>query len=68
MAREAGRPPAEVIEDAFNGLYDELACTREMLERRYDEMESGKAQGIDGEEAYRRLMENTQARRDRRPA
>jgi hypothetical protein len=37
-----------------------------MLDRRYDEMESGKVQGIDGEEAYRRLMENTQARRHAR--
>jgi hypothetical protein len=31
-------------------------------------MESGKVQGIDGGEAYRRLMEKTQARRQRRPA
>jgi len=68
MARDAGRQPAEVIEDAVVGLYDELANTRELLDRRYDEMESGKAQGIDGEEAYRRLMEKTQARRQRRPA
>jgi hypothetical protein len=67
MARDAGRPPVEVIEDAVVGLYDELAYTREMLDRRYDEMEGGKVQGIDGEEAYRRLMEKTQARR-RRPA
>jgi hypothetical protein len=28
-------------------------------------MESGKVQGIDGDEAYRRLMEKTQARRQR---
>jgi len=68
MAREAGRQPTEVIEDAVVGLYDELAYTREMLDRRYDEMESGKVQGIDGEEAYRRLMEKTEARRQRRPA
>jgi predicted transcriptional regulator len=68
MARDAGRQPAEVIEDAVIGLYDELAHTREMLDRRYDEMESGKVQGIDGEEAYRRLMEKTQASRSRRPA
>jgi len=68
MAREAGRQPAEVIEDAIIGLYDELAYTRETLDRRYDEMESGKVQGIDGEEAYRRLMEKTQAQRQRRPA
>jgi predicted transcriptional regulator len=65
MARDAGRHPAEVIEDAVVGLYDELAYTREMLDRRYDEMESGKVQGIDGDEAYRRLMERTQARRQR---
>jgi predicted transcriptional regulator len=68
LARDAGRQPAEVIEDAVIGLYDEMAYTREMLDRRYDEMESAKAQGIDGEEAYRRLMERTQALRLRRPA
>jgi hypothetical protein len=33
------RRRAEVIEDTVIGLYDEL--TREMLDRRYDEMESG---------------------------
>jgi hypothetical protein len=36
-----------------------------VLDRRYDEMESGKVQGVDGEEAYRRLMEKTQALRQR---
>jgi predicted transcriptional regulator len=68
MARDAGRQPTEVIEDAVVGLYDELAYTREMLDRRYDEMESGTVPGIDGEEAYRRLMEKTQARRQQPPA
>ena len=65
MARDACRQPIEVIEDAVVGLYNELAYTREMLDRRYDEMESGKVQGIDGDEAFRRLMEKTQARRQR---
>ena len=68
MAREAGRQPAEVIEEALIGLYDELANTREMLDRRYDEMESGRVEGIDGEEAYRILMEKAQARRRYQPA
>jgi len=68
MARDAGRPAAEVIEDAVRGLYDELAYTREMLDRRYDEMERGTAEGIDGEEAYRSLMAKTEARRQHRPA
>jgi hypothetical protein len=67
MAHDAGRQPAEVIEDAVNGLFDELAYAREMLDRRYDEMESGKVPGIDGEEAYRRLIEKTQAQCQRRP-
>jgi hypothetical protein len=40
----------------------------DVLDRRYDEMDSGTVQGIDGEEAFRRLMEKTQARRQRRPA
>ncbi len=66
MAREAGRPPADVIEDAVLGLYDELTFTRETLNRRYDEIENGSVQALDGEEAYRCLMEKTQARRQRR--
>jgi predicted transcriptional regulator len=63
MARESGRPAVEVIEDAVVGLYDELSYTRETLNRRYDEIESGSVQALDGEEAYQRLMEKTQARR-----
>jgi len=50
------------------GYFDELAHTQEMLDRRFDEMESGRVQPIDGEEAYRRLMEKTEAQRRRRPA
>jgi hypothetical protein len=45
--------------------FDELACTREMLDRRFDDLESGRVKLIDGEEAYRRLMEKTEARRQR---
>lgn len=67
MAHETGRQPAELVEDAVIGLYDELAHMREILDRRYDDVASGQEQGIDGEEAYRRLMEKTQATRQRRP-
>ena len=68
MARDAGQQPAEVVEDAVIGLYDGLVYTREMLDRRCDETTSGKVRGIDGEEAFQRLTEKTQARRQRRPA
>ena len=57
-----------MVEDAVIGYFDELAHTREMLDRRFDDLESGRVTPIDGEEAYRRLMEKTDAQRQRRPA
>jgi len=66
MARDTGRRSDELLEDAVVGLFDELAYTREMLDRRYDDLESGRVQPIDGEEAYRRLMEKTEAQRRHR--
>jgi predicted transcriptional regulator len=67
MARESGRPSDELVEDAVVGYFDELTHTREMLDRRFDDLESGRVKPIDGEEAYRRLLERTEAQR-RRPA
>jgi predicted transcriptional regulator len=69
MARESGRPSDELVEDAVTGYFDELAYTREMLARRFDDLESGEVKPIGGEEAYRRLMEKTEVQRQRhRPA
>jgi hypothetical protein len=51
MARDTGRRSDELVEAAVIGLFDELAYTREMLDRRYDDLESGRVQPIDGEEA-----------------
>ena len=65
MARESGRPSDELVGDAVAGYFDELAHTRETLDRRFDDLESGSVTPIDGEEAYRRLMEKTDARRQR---
>jgi predicted transcriptional regulator len=42
MARESGRPSHELVEDAVAGYFDELAHTREMLDRRL--MEKTEAQ------------------------
>ena len=68
MARDSGRRSDELVEDAVIGLFDELAWTREMLDRRYDDLDGGRVQPIDGEEAYRRLMEKTEEERRRRSA
>ena len=51
MARESGRPSHELVEEAVVGYVDELAHTREMLDRRFDDLESGRVKAIDGEEA-----------------
>ena len=66
MARESGRPSGELVEDAVAGYFDELAHAREMLDRRFDDLESGRVTPIDREEAYRRLMAKTDAQRQRR--
>ena len=66
MARESGRPSDELVEDAVIGYFDELAHTREMIDRRFDDLESRRVKPIDGEEAYRLLMEKTEAQRQRR--
>jgi predicted transcriptional regulator len=65
LARESGRPSGELVEDAVVGYFDELAQTRDMLDRRFDDLESGRVKLIDGEEAYQRLMEKSATRRQR---
>lgn len=65
MARESGRPSDELVEDALIGYFDEVARAREMLDRRFDDLESGRVKPIDGEEAYRSLMEKTEEQRQR---
>jgi predicted transcriptional regulator len=66
MARETGRPSEELVEDAVIGYFDELTQAREMLDRRFDDLESGRVKAIDGEEAYRLMMEKTGPQRHRR--
>jgi hypothetical protein len=63
---ETGRPADELVEDAMAGYFDELVQMREMLDSRYDEIKSGKAKLIPGEEALSRLLEKTEAQRNRR--
>ena len=67
LARDTGCRSEELLEDAVVGLFDELAYAREMLDRRDDDLESGRVQLVDGEEAFRRLMDKTEAQRRRRP-
>lgn len=65
LAAQSGRGTAELLEDAVAGYFDELAQTRNNLNRRYDELKDGRVNLIDGEEAFARLKAKTEAQRNR---
>ena len=62
MVRESGRPSDELVEDAIISYFDELAYTREMLDSRFDDLESGRVKLISGEEVKARLRARSEAR------
>lgn len=66
LATDTGRNADELVEDALAGYLQELARTREMLDRRYDDLKSGRVKAIDGEEAFASLKAKTEAQRSRR--
>jgi predicted DNA-binding protein len=61
LAAESGRAKDQLVQDAMPGYLDELEQARGMLNRRYDDLKSGKVKPIDGEEAFQRLMQKTAA-------
>jgi len=63
LAATTGRAPDELVEDAMSGYLAELTQVRNMLDPRYDEIKSGRAQPVDGEEAFNRLREKSKDRR-----
>jgi predicted transcriptional regulator len=63
MARETGCPSDELVEDALIGYFDQLEYAREMLDRRYDDLESGKVKLISGDEVKERLRAKSASRR-----
>ena len=63
MARATGRRSDQLVENVVEDFFDDIAFTRETLDRRYDEMESGRVTLIPGEEAFARLRAKSAARR-----
>jgi len=60
---ETGRGPDELVEDAMAGYFEELTQARETLNRRYDDLKSGRVKPIPGDEVIARLREKSAARR-----
>ena len=63
LSATTGRAPDELVEDAMAGYLEELAQLRDTLDRRYDEVKSGRVTPVDGEEAFNRLRNNSKDRR-----
>jgi predicted DNA-binding protein len=59
---ETGRPVSELLEDAVEGYFSEVEQLKETLDRRFDELDSGRVKGIPGDEARRMLEERIAAR------
>lgn len=65
LSAQSGRGTDDLVEDAMAGYFDEVLQAREMLNRRYDDLKSGRVKPIDGEEAFARLKAKTEAQRNR---
>jgi hypothetical protein len=63
LVQDSGRNTDELLADAVLDLYDELADVRTTLDRRYDDLESGRVKPADGKEVFARLRARVAARR-----
>ena len=63
LAAKTGRAADELVEEAMAGYLHELTQTREMLDRRYDELKSGSVKAVDGEAAFSALRRKSEERR-----
>ena len=51
LSAKTGRAPDDLVEDAMAGYLQELAQVRGSLDSRYDDLKSGRAKPVDGEDA-----------------
>jgi hypothetical protein len=57
LAAQSGMTADELVRDAVAGMFDELAEALNILDRRYDDLKSGRVKGIPGEKALRYFRE-----------
>jgi len=68
LASTSGRPADDLLEDALAGYLEEVTNLRQTLDRRYDELESGRVQPVDGEAFFETLRQRELELLKRRPA
>jgi hypothetical protein len=64
LAAQRGQRPDDLVQDLVAASVDGLADVRVMLDSRYDDLKSGRVKPIDGEEAFARLREKSEKRRN----
>jgi predicted transcriptional regulator len=65
LAAKTGRAPDDLVEDALAGYLQELAQVRETLDRRFDDLKTGRAKATNGEDAFANLRRTSKERRAR---
>lgn len=68
LAATTGCTPAELIEDVIGGYLRALSETRETLDRRYDEIKSGRVKPIDGEVFFEKFRQREDQLLNKPPA
>lgn len=63
LATESGRGPAELVQDALAGYFDEVARTRQLFNSRYDDLKSGNVRAIPGDDVEAYFREKSAAAR-----
>ena len=62
MARATGRRSDQLVENVVTDFFADIAFTRETLDRRYDDLKSGRVKPISGDEMKARLRARSVAR------
>jgi predicted DNA-binding protein len=67
IAHESGRAASDLVQDVVAGYVEELAEVGAMLDRRYEEIQSGKVKPISGEEIEAYFSKKFEAARRSKP-
>jgi predicted DNA-binding protein len=68
LAAQSGRRTAdELVQDVIEAYFDELAETRTMLNRRYDDLKDGRVKPIPGDEVEAHFRDKSAAARRSQP-
>ena len=65
LAATTGRTADDLVRDAIASYLDELAVIRQTLDRRHDDLKTGRVQAIEGEQALGLLREMSKQRRSK---